>query len=498
MSSAPSSSTIPGYYKWLAMGLALVVVAPLLMTVDSMWDNDTFAMYYHTGDRSYFSWIIEHGWYIPRLVYDYLGRLYHHTGIYPRIIMAFMSAIAVLGLTRESYVFLRERFEYSQTSALFGAAGVMAYPVWHILLASHLSITTLVFWFFMVAVNQRAKRPLLALSALFISFQLFSVFSFAIGILATDFLMTTTRSTYRRKIRDSIVYCALFLAGYIALTHLINVNGIDHNYNVIKPSITAIVLLKGITAALLATGLIYLLHGRSFQSAEAQRDIRIILSFVALAFFAGFAYWAVGRPTRFFSFGSFGGRHTILMCIPFSVLLAFCAEKITARFSLKALHLFAALILTTLVVLLYQGYNHKAAALLFKDMLEYSFKQINEPKNGYVSIVEDGYKAPRHVHLHSINFVMYKAFGKSNWMANGFWARRGHEYSLEDLKQKYPPGCNKKKMLAGGAHQENFTKFKFSLKNYHQEGRSWYWYNYLFKNYDTFKPKLTQIEFRPE
>lgn len=491
-------NTMSKSYKWIATALAIVVIAPILMPLDSMWDNDTFAMYFFTGDKSYFAWILDHGWYIPYAIYDALGQLYQATGIIPRTIMGIMGAIGVLGLSRETYKYLQERFQFSSTAALFGAAGVLAYPLWHLLMNSHMAIMSLLFWLFMVAVNQRSKRPLLALAVLLPSLQLFSLFSFAIGFIAADFLMKVDRDNYRKEMRNSIIYCLLFLIGYLALTSIISVNGTKQTYNVIKPALAIWAIVEGAVASLVIFGATYFLHGRSLKSEEAQRTLRILLSFVALALFAGLAYWAVGRPMRFFSFGSFGSRHAMLMCIPFAVLLAFSAETLLARFGIKPFRYFAGFILIALVVLLYQGYSHKAAALLFKDMLGYSFQQIDEPKSGYVSIVQDGYKAPRHVHQHSVNMVMFKALGKSAWMANGFWARRNHEYSLEDIKQKYPEGFDKTRAISNDVTEYNFSKYKFSLDNYHQEGRVWYWYNYLFKDYDYFKPKMTLVEFQPE
>ncbi len=481
-------------YKQLTFFIAVFVLVPILLVTHSMWDNDTVAMYFFTQDTVYLKEILAHGWYTAYALYFVLGKVFQLTGIFPRVFFSILAACSIVGLARETFVYLQKQFELSPIAAWFGALIVLTFPLWHLTMASCMAINVMFIWTFMLAVNLRYKHPILSLILFVFSLNFYSLFSFAIGVLVAEYLMTVTRQNCGRLTRNGFL-CSVGLVGYYFLvTSFVNVHGENHDYNLLNIHFVIIAGIGYLVANMVVLGGWMFWKRQTSSSENADRALRLLLSFIALFFFSIFAYVSLGRPLRFFQFGSFGGRHAILTCIPFALFFATCAEELLKRQATKIFHGLAAFVLTAFIILLYQGYDHKVAALLFKEMLISSLQTIEPPESGFVSLVEDGYKAPRHVHAYSIALCFYRAYGKGQWMPNGFWARRGHKYSLADLKKIYHSEKAKKRMLAFEVTGDVFTQYNYKIDHYHQEGRFWYWYNYFFKDYSYFNPRLIKIE----
>ncbi|BDQ37222.1 hypothetical protein SYK_15820 [Pseudodesulfovibrio nedwellii] len=481
-------------YKQITILIAVLVLVPILLVTHSMWDNDTVAMYFYTQDTVYLKEILTHGWYTAYALYFVLGKVFQLTGIFPRVFFSIITACSIVGLAHETFVYLQKQFELSKVAAWFGALIVLTFPLWHVTMASCMSISVMFIWTFMWAVNLRYKRPLISFILFVFSLNYYSLFSFAIGILAVEYIMTVTRQNVGRLTRNGFLYSIALTVYYLLITSFVEVHGETHDYNLLDVHSVIVAGIGYIAASVVILGGWMIWKRQTSSSDDANRIVRFLLSFITLFFFSIFAYVYVGRPLRFFQFGSFGGRHAILTCVPFAILFAISAEELLKRHATKTFHGVAAFILTAFIILLYQGYSHKAAALLFKEMLVSSLQAIESPESGFVSLLEDGYKAPRHVHIYSVALCFYRAYGKGEWMPNGFWKRRGYNYSLNDLKNIYHSEKVKKQMFAFEVTGDAFTKYRYKIDNYHQEGRFWYWYNYFFKDYSYFSPRLIKIE----
>ncbi|BDQ32899.1 hypothetical protein JCM14722_04410 [Pseudodesulfovibrio portus] len=269
-----------------------------------------------------------------------------------------------------------------------------------------------------------------------------------------------------------------------------NVNGANGDYNNITLENVLKYVPELVVYCLAIIGIGYAMSFRVADSGERQKLIRIVIGISALLFFAILPYNAVGRPMRYFAFGSFTARHTMLTAIPLAMLLAVVVRYIGQNFSRKIATFVAIFILTAQVVILHQGYSHKAAALVFKDMLTDAFKETEAPLSGYVAIEAVGFEGPRHVNNNAINLCLAKAYGKSAWMANGYW-RRKRSIEPEWMKKLY--GTTMGFPFCVDVTGEAYTKYTFTLTDFHQEGRVWYWYYYLTHQYQSFRPELKKV-----
>ena len=75
-------------------------------------------------------------------------------------------------------------------------------------------------------------------------------------------------------------------------------------------------------------------------------------------------------------------------------------------------------------------------------------------------------------------------------MANGFW-RRKRSVEPEWMKKLYQDTMGYP--LCVDVTGEAYTKYTFTLTDYHQEGRFWYWYLYFAHQYSSFKPELKKV-----
>jgi len=481
-------------YRIVTAAIAIASLLPLMLVHMEMWDGVLYAEGYRTNDLSYLDPMLWMGKHLTVWGLTLLQKVALLTGIPHKFFTNVLTVASILGVARETYKYLVARFSLSPESATIASWFVLAYPIWHIFITAANSDYVFYFWLFMAAVNLRGTRPVAAVLLLLVSLQFYSLFAFAIGFACTDFFMDADRANYRRKALGVILFSAVLLAGFVILNVAVNIHGAKATDNTFKierlVSFAHFAILAGAVFAVWAVARIRWLDAR-----QSERWLRLSLSFLALSFFAALAYWAVGRPMRFFSFGSYGSRHTILCAVPFAMAVGLGAEALLARGRTKLLRAVAALLATAAVVVLYQGYDHKVAALMYKDMMVESLRRVEEPPAGYISIAAVGYEAPRHFQKIDTNDALHMAYGKQAWQANGFWARRGHVYAEPDMHELYPAANeeDRKWVLAKDFRETAFTRYDFILENYHQEGRIWYWYNYLARDYTCFQPRLVKL-----
>lgn len=454
-----------------------------------MWDGVIYEMGYIKHDLSYLDPILWMGKYLTFLLWSFFEKLTLLTGIPHKFFTNILTVVSLVGIFKAICTYLRDQFGIAAEAACIGGWLVLSFPAWHVFMSGANSDYVFYLWLFLLAVNLRKKHPLLALGLLVASLQFYSIFALAVGFACADFVMTADLGNWKAKALRIFFFSAALAAGFVALKLVINIHGSAGSDNTFKLDRLSSFVHFGVMAAGLL-GILAAARWKMRDKSASQRIVRIGLAFLTLSFFAGLAYWAVGRPMRFFSFGSYTARHTILCTIPLALLAAGLAELGFRAGRRKLVHYGAGLLVAVSLVLLYQGYDHKIAALLFKDMMIQSFQGTPEPESGYVSIEADGYEAPRHFYILDTNMAMYKAYGKSAWMANGFWARRGFVYDRQTLVEDYSKTKGSRWSLTEDVSGDAYTKYVFTLDNFHQEGRLWYWYNYLASDYRYFSPRL--------
>lgn len=479
-------------YIYLTIAIAVVSLLPLMLPRMELWDFVQMELGFTTQDDYYF--LLLKNWYYARyLITLAINEVSLLFGVPAKIIFNGLSILGLVGLAREVFVFLNQRYGFSKTSSYVGAWAILTFPVWHTLASGAMLFYILFLWSFMVSVNLWwKKRYFLAIPFFFFSLRYFSIFSLAVGFACSEFCLRVTRENFKNLIAKTIGFCLVLLAGFLLLESLTNIHQ-SGDYNTFKPRLLSFAT-YGVLA--LVTGIGTFFYSRKLEKSESEKLIRFALSFLAIAFFSGLAYWTVGRPLRFFAFGSFTARHTYLTCIPFALIACLVAERLQLVQNKKIYVSVISFLIVLLLVLQHQGHSHKAAALVFKEMLTQTFKEAGEPPSGYVSIDVEGAKPPRHIHSYEINMSLYRAFGRGAWMANGYWAKRGASYDRKMLEEKYsavPPDMLKRN-IAGDVTGDAYSKYKFTVSAYHQEGRFWYWWYYLNSDYSAFNPRLELLE----
>lgn len=473
------------------IGLCFACLTPLLLSNVELWDACYAEMAILRSDfSSLWPWATQLGWYGAYYFYVLFAKVAAFTGIHWKFFFNILTVVSLLGLAREIFWFAHRRFGLKPDFAWVAAMGVIAFPIWHTLVSTSIFINIFCFWIFMAAVRYWYSNKGVAILLFVLSAQLFSVFSLAVGVTTAEFLLTATKTNYIKKGVRAFCILLVLLFGFIVVTRIINVHGSSGTYNTINlDKLKYFYLLLIYCAALAASG--FVLSLRIADTEERQIFLRRMLAVTALLLFAVLPYVAVGRPMRYFAFGSFTARHTLLTCVPISLLLAVLAHYLATTVGWRTARYATAIVLVASVVVLWQGYSHKAAALIFKDMLIQSLRDVGPPPSGYVGIEAVGYEAPRHVHQYAINLCLFKAYGRGAWRANGFWRRKMkiNRASLEKIYSQdlADPTCPE---VTGDA----FTKYAFHLTGFHQEGRFWYWFYYVTSDYSGFRPQLIELK----
>jgi hypothetical protein len=486
--------------KIITVIIAFLALVPLLLINSEMWDMVNCEIAYMVHDFTIIKdRLVELGLYMKYYTYPVVDFLNYWTGIPHKVFTNVLSVASILGIAYEVFRMLIERYGFKREVAYLGGWVIICFPVWHTLESSAVFVNIFCLWLFMIAMRLWYKNKLVALLFLVPSLQLFSLFAFSVGFIGSDFVMTVTKDNYKKKILVGFFLSLCLVIAYAVMSSLINLHGSTGNYNSFNFDRLQSFLNYGIMAAVF---LVITFAVKRYIEDEAEREIfvRHMLSFLILAFFAGMAYWAVGRPMRFFAFGSFTARHTFLTCIPFALIVAIASSLMLKRFSLRVFKYSAAFLVVALVVLLHQGYSHKVAAVIFKDMITQCFTQMEEPPSGYVVIDVIGTEPPRHVQDYAMNMVMYKAYGKAAWIVNGFWRRHLVNKNTRQVMDKLYGGYTKEicqRSICFDKVGDAYTRYAFTPEGYHQEGRFWYWWYHLISDYSAFNPKLVKVESIP-
>ncbi|MCM0756030.1 hypothetical protein M7784_12350 [Desulfovibrio aminophilus] len=473
--------------------LALVALGPLLAVNSESWDTTLVQFGFMTGDWSSIRpWLLDLGWYEPYYLYRLFAVINSLTGIPPKVFTNLLCVLSILGIAREVFLLLRSHHAVSREAAFVGAWVVLCFPIWHIFISSAVFINIVCLWLFLLAVRAWRFNKALAFLLFVLSLQLYSIFAFVIGFAVAEFLFTARRDNFMRTAVKTFLFCLGVLLLYFLFNLLVNLHGKDGTYNTINLQQLDSLLQYVATAAALMAAALFL--KKKLPPDQAEHFTRSVAAALALMLFAGLAYWAVGRPLRFFSFGSYSSRHAMLMCVPFA-LLAAIAHDYAARFiGRKRLAAFTACVLTALVVLLYQGYDHKIAAVIYKEMLTREFAKTQAPPSGYVEITADGHTPPKHIHQYEVNMSLFQAYGKAAWMCNGFWEST-RMLGLPALQKHYDmPQASRRLYIASDVTGDAYSRYSFTVKGFHQEGRIWYWLYYALGSYGAFEPRLSRID----
>ncbi|MEF2230693.1 MAG: hypothetical protein V3571_07180 [Pseudodesulfovibrio sp.] len=464
---------------------------PLLLPLVDSWDFAVVELGFFRHDDSYFE-VFRQCFHVRFLILVLLEKLYQ-LGISPKMVMNVVAVLCIMGMARNVFFFLRERYGFSWEASLLGAWGILAFPVWHTQISGSVFSYVLFFYLFTAAVIQwwRSHYARAAI-LLVISLNYYSLFAFAVGLAVSEFVLTVERNNFRRKAVQTFLFSAILLTGYILLDTFVNIHELSGTYNTLNASMAGSFVGYALGAALVFAVARFTL-GKLPEEEFKRRFMRNVLSLLVLGFFAVMAYWAVGLPMRYFSFGSYGSRHTYLTCIPFALLLALVWEVLVRLWTPKAATLVAGGLVLILVILQHQGYSHKVAALAYREIIAQEIAKQGEPDSGYVVIqLVDG-QAPRHVHAYELARSLYTAFGKTAWMLNDPW-RRSHIPTPENMRELYAATKGTKGTLSDQVSGDAYTRFNLYLDGYHQEGRVWYWWYYLTGNYEAFQPRLVLVE----
>ena len=475
----------------LYVGLCLVCLFPILLSNVELWDACYAEMAFLRQDFSIIEpWATKYGWYGAYYAYLLANKLALWTGIPWKVFFNVVTVVSLLGLAREVAWYARNRFGLEAGYGWVAAACIIAFPIWHILVSTSIFINVVCFWLFMAAVRYWFSNRIVSVILFLLSAQLFSVFSLAVGLASAEFLLTADRDNWLGRGARTFIVSLVLLLGFIGLMSVIDVNGKAGDYNTIDPAKFEYLYILFVYCAGMA-GLGFLLRLGLKAPDEKRLILRRMLAVTALLFFAVLPYVALGRPMRYFGFGGFTSRHTLLTCVPIALFVAVMIRYLAQVAGLRTARYTTVFLLAASVAVLHQGYSHKAAALVFKDMLVQSFRSIDPPPSGYVGVQAEGYEAPRHVHSYAVNLCLYKAYGRGAWRANGFWRRsmKINRASLEKIYRHSPSGPTNWEVTG-----DAFTKYGFRLTGYHQEGRFWYWLYYLRSAYAGFEPRLVRLE----
>lgn len=488
---SPMSSAGKRPYYWLTLAVSVISLLPLLLVRMETWDFVRIEMGFIRQDPFQFQVFKDHH-YLRYLLLVATNELSLFTGLPAKLITNALAVLSVLGIARESFVLLRNKFDFSFLPAMAGAWVVLAFPAWHTLVSGAVLSYALFLWIFLASINLwDKKRRIIATGLFLISLAYYSIFAMVVGFACCQTILTINTSNARDKLIRTFLFCLGMFLWFIVVYAFGDIRTHDEE-NAFSLHRLHSFINFGAMAAIVGAGSFLL--SRTVTNAEERAVFtRRILCLLTLAFFAGLAYWAVGKPLRFFAFGSYTARHTFLTCIPLGLGMAIAVDLALRKLNGRIVAYAITFVLAVMLVLQHQGLSHKAAELIYREIITQEFKKISPPPSGYVAIFPVGFTQPRHVHKLGLAMSLYRAYGKTAWMLNDPFMRdlTPTEENMIAMYKDYSRDEMKKNM-ADEVTGDAYTKFELHLENYYQEGRFWYWWYYAIGDYTAFNPRLVK------
>lgn len=348
---------------------------------------------------------------------------------------------------------------------------LITFPVWNFLTEANLSLYLMCFYLAILGVRLISDKSNIAkiLGLIFILFS-FSIKSNFTFVLALCFLETfhdvllKQKKSYK-KFFIVLITCVL---GFFINTYYFPPYGLYEGYNQINFKDIKIIsfinildylsfILYYFTIPVILISYLKLKEVKknkiTFLNDEDIKKYLLLFFFLILCLGP---YYLLQKSTDIFNFFDFESRHIFSFSIFISFSLILFLKSIEKKFSKNFLKLFTFFLIIQNIFLLSTAFFLKYNSSLVNKNLVKNFKKHDEPKSGYVLILNE--KLDRT--FYNTNFILFNAYGSSNWMS-----KLVKNENLNKSKQELILNFNKEIVLL---NNEEY-KVKYISKNFVDE-----------------------------
>lgn len=477
--------------KYLIGVAGIFCLLPILACYQDIWDGVHVYEAFRLQDMDILKkWFLESRWTLQYYLYLLLGLLQDWTGISYKIFANILAAASVVGVCAEVRRLLREELGIAEEYALLAVLVILVFPPWATLMSSVLAFHISCVWAFLLAVRFRAIHPVLAIPLFVYSLSLNSIFSFTVGYAVFCWIMMVDRACFKRATGRVFAFSFILLTAFVLYRHFFPPYGVYAGYNHFTPRISAFLNYFGIAVGTL--GISYFLFGKKLDAEARVLLFRQVVACLALLFFAGLAYWAVGKPVKVEGTNSFTPRHAYLTAIPMAMLLATMMQYGVQRLGRKIPYGIIGAVLLLSFFYQFAAYQQKYAQLYYENALIATLKTTPPPAPGFVYISSERKETPKYLRdiAAASNWHFLEAYGKKFWGAA--FCTDGHNC---DLPSSYRNGTLKyavdRELVS--VSDLRVTRMNYSVENFDPFGNPLYYGYYFLKDYERLHPQLELV-----
>lgn len=414
--------------KKIYPNIFLLLYLPIFF-INNIWDGSIIKYGFYSQEiLGIKNWYFESSSNFQFYVINILFNLNKFLNLKNELIFDFFTVVILFLFCQEVKKYFNRVFYYDKKYNNLCYILVLTFPVWSFLTETNLSLYLFCFYLAILGVrlisNKNNIVNLLGYLFIMFSFSIKSNFSF---VLALSFLETFHNALFKQKksYKNFFIVFVICTLGFFINSYYFPPYGLYEGYNQLNYKdikiFSFINILDYLSFILYyffipAILLIYL----KFQKVNKKKIIflnnenkkRYLLLFIFSILCLG-PYYLVQKSTDIFNFSGFESRHVFSFSIIISFSLALFLRSVENKFSKKFLKFFTIFLILQNIFILSVSFFVKYNSTLINKNLIKNFTEIDEPKSGYVLISNE--KIDRN--FYNTNFILFSAYGKSNWMS---------------------------------------------------------------------------------
>ena len=427
----------------------LFITAPMLLMSQDMWDG-TIVEYAskinnYSGLKSYF---VESTWFLQYPLSVFLIEVAQATSLSYKDTNALFVFLIALFLFRETFCLCKYQFKFSDPASYYAVTLIATFSTWGVLFSSIMTFHfgCIVLGLFSIRMIHKASTgsKFFGYLTLIVSLSLQSQLVF---LPVLSYLYDSTNQNSPKYLdtpmpsKKTIFVFSVSLAVFVFVNLFFPAHGIYENYNSfigVSPEKLMYLVLHSImfgtylVPMLAIIGLFFSIMLSIKRPVNVQTNIiskieHLKPSLLLILFIAGvLPYVVVGKFSHFLDIFDWTNRHGILLALPASLFAALCFEimyKISEYKLMKTLVVIGSTVLLTFQIsLMTVSLAHKLNRQIFVSELESAIRLSQEELlPGALEIIGKRFppfgvgKPGPHLRSYELNFLMYRATGKSDW-----------------------------------------------------------------------------------
>jgi len=477
--------------------LVLLVIAgffallPILLAYQDIWDGmHVYEAVKLQNMAELKTWFFESRWTLQYYLYLATYYLQNITGVSYKIWTNILTCFVLVGICLETKRIFCEELRGETEFALLAVLVVLVFPPWATLMSSVLAFHITCVWLFLFSLRLYRQHKLFAVIPFVLSLSLNSVFAFAVGYALFDGMMTVDRESARSKLLRIALFSTCLLGLFVYYRTVFAPYGEYLGYNSYSPRWSSF-LNYGVVVVLVAI-LGYCLYRVGKLYGAGKQMVRQLGGCLILLFFAGLAYWYVGKPIKVEGTNSFTPRQAYLAAVPISMLIGIVAQYGSKAIGRKITYGIVGLILTVSFCYQFAAYQQKYTQLLFENMFISLLEEGEEPLSGVVRIDVDYDLVPKYHRdfATTADWLFLEAYGRRDWSTVVRTKGKGRDISSSELQMLAQRAIDRQGLAPKDVHE---TVMDYSLDGFRPFGNPLYYYYYFAKDYERFNPRLSTL-----